>query len=143
MRLDYDPEYAVAGLALLVALCSFPYLRRLRIINRAKNPQQDGLTYEDEDGAANEDSIARFSNKAQFIAIFVIASLAIALSCAAAIFTAVKNDIGGPYSAAIPILGSWCLLCAWVSFHSRKSSLLKLTGLGTSVFAIFGRVARS
>ncbi|KAL7911960.1 P-loop containing nucleoside triphosphate hydrolase protein [Trichoderma velutinum] len=114
MRLGYDPENAVAGLALLVALCSFPYLRRLRVIARAKNPQQDGLTYEDEDGAANEDSIARFSNKAQFIAIFVIALSSIALSCAAAIFTAVQNDPQGYYSAAIPILGSWCLLFAWI-----------------------------
>ncbi|KAL6817099.1 P-loop containing nucleoside triphosphate hydrolase protein [Trichoderma sp. SZMC 28015] len=113
MRLDYDPEYAVAGLALLVALCSFPYLRRLRVITRAKNPQQDGLTYEDEDGAANEDSIARFSNKAQFIAIFVIALLAIALSCAAAIFTAVNHKFEPGYSG-IPLLGSWWLFFAWI-----------------------------
>lgn len=142
MRLDYDPEYAVAGLAFLVALCSFPYLRRLRVITRAKNPQQDGLTYEDEDGAANEDSIARFSNKAQFIAIFVIALLAIALSCAAAIFTAVNHKFEPGYSG-IPLLGSWWLFFAWVSFHGRKSSFLKLTSLDTFVFAISGRVARS
>ncbi|KAL7935404.1 P-loop containing nucleoside triphosphate hydrolase protein [Trichoderma chlorosporum] len=113
MRLHYGPEYAASGLAFLVALYSLPYLRRLVVISRSKNRQQEGLIYEDEDGAANEESVARFSNKAQFIAIFVVALSAVALSCANAIFAAVHHRFEPGYSG-IPVLGAFLLLFSWI-----------------------------
>ncbi|KAL7946055.1 P-loop containing nucleoside triphosphate hydrolase protein [Trichoderma barbatum] len=113
MRLTYQPDYAASGLALLVTLYSLPYLQRLVVITRAKNRQQDGLMYEDEDGAANEDSIARFSNKAQFITIFIIALSAIAISGADAIFTAVQHEFTFGRSG-VPLLGIFLLVPAWM-----------------------------
>jgi hypothetical protein len=123
MGLDYQPDYAASGLAFLIALCSLPSLRRLVQGSRyAKSPHQDGLVYEDEDGAASEDSMARFSNRAQFITIFIIALLALALSVADAIVTAVQQEFEFARSGT-PVFGIFLLVPAWVSPHGRGSGV--------------------
>ena len=123
MGLVYQPDYAASGLAFLIALCSLPSLRRLVQGSRyAKRPHQDGLVYEDEDGAASEDSMARFSNRAQFITIFIIALLALALSVADAIVTAVQQEFEFARSGT-PVFGMFLLVPAWVSPHGRGSGV--------------------
>ncbi|KAM0256050.1 hypothetical protein ACHAQJ_005249 [Trichoderma viride] len=110
----YQPDYAALALAILIALLSIPFFRRLVPGSKyAKNLHQDGIAYEDEDGAASEESIAQFSNKAQFIALFVIALLAIALSGADAIFTAVKQEFEFARSG-VPLLGIFLLVPGWI-----------------------------
>ncbi|PTB66969.1 P-loop containing nucleoside triphosphate hydrolase protein [Trichoderma citrinoviride] len=114
MGLVYTPDYAAAGLTLLIAVLSFPSLQKL--VKSRVHPQQrrqDGRIYEDEDGVASEDSIARFSNKVQFIAIFVINVSAIILAGADAIFTAVQH--GFTFSGSdVPLLGISLLVPAWI-----------------------------
>ncbi|KAH6603669.1 P-loop containing nucleoside triphosphate hydrolase protein [Trichoderma cornu-damae] len=114
MGLVYQPDFAASGLALLIVLCSLPFLRRLVSGSRhAKNLHQDGLPYEDEDGVASEDSTAQFSNKAQFVTIFVITLLAIAVSGADAIFTAVQQGFEFGRSETC-LLGIFLLVPAWI-----------------------------
>ncbi|KAM0477071.1 hypothetical protein ACHAPX_006030 [Trichoderma viride] len=110
----YQPDYWASGLAILIALLSIPFIRQLVTGNRnTKNLNQDGITYEDDDGVASEESAARFSNKRQFIAIFIITLLAIAVSVADAIFTAVQNGFDFSRSA-VPLLGITLLVPAWI-----------------------------
>lgn len=111
----YQPDYWASGLAILIALLSIPFIRKLVTGNRnTKNLNQDGITYEDDDGVASEESAAQFSNKRQFIAIFIITLLAIAVSVADAIFTAVQQGFDFSRSA-VPLLGITLLVPAWVS----------------------------
>ena len=121
MGLVYTPDYAAAGLTLLIAVLSFPSLQKL-VKSRAHAIQrrQDERIYEDEDGAASEDSVARFSNKAQFITIFVINVSAIVLAGADAIFTAVQHEFAFSNSN-VPLLGISLLVPAWVSLYGLTS----------------------
>lgn len=122
----YQPDYVASGLAILIALLSIPFIRKLVTGNRnAKNLNQDGITYEDDDGVASEESVARFSNKRQFIAIFIITLLAIAVSGADAIFTGVQQGFDFSRSA-VPLLGIFLLVPAWVSRNSWHILSLKL-----------------
>ncbi|KAH8129144.1 hypothetical protein FP744_10005119 [Trichoderma asperellum] len=108
-----QPDYVASGLAILIALLSIPFIRKLVTGRRnTKNLYQDGTTYEDIDGVASEDSAAQFSNKRQFIAIFTISLLAIAISGANAIFTAVQQGLDISRSA-VPLLGIFLLVPAW------------------------------
>lgn len=111
----HQPDYVASGLAILIVLLSIPFIRKLTTGSRnAKNLYQDGIKYEDDDGVASEDSAAQFSNKRQFIAIFIITVLAIAISGADAIFTAVQHGFDFSRSA-VPLLGIFLLVPAWVS----------------------------
>lgn len=114
MGLGFQPEHAAIALTSLIAVLSFSSLRKLTVNSRAQQRRQDGRLYEDEDGAASEDSIARFSNKKQFITIFVINILALVLAGADAIFTAVQHGFAFPGSG-VPLLGIYLLVPAWVS----------------------------
>ncbi|KAL7803630.1 P-loop containing nucleoside triphosphate hydrolase protein [Trichoderma aethiopicum] len=113
MGLVFQPEYAAIALISLIAVLSFSSLRKLAVNGRAQRRQQDGRLYEDEDGAATEDSIARFSNKTQFVTIFVINILAIVLAGADAILTAVQHGFAFPGSS-VPLLGIYLLVPAWI-----------------------------
>lgn len=121
-----QPDYVASGLAILIALLSIPFIRKLVTSRRnTKNLYQDGITYEDIDGVASEDSAAQFSNKRQFIAIFTISLLAIAISLANAIFTAVQQGLDISRSA-VPLLGIFLLVPAWVSCSGLHILSLKL-----------------
>jgi hypothetical protein len=115
----YQPDYVASGLAILIVLLSIPFIRQLVNGSRkAKNLPQDGIKYEDEDGVASEESAAQFSNKRQFIAIFIITVLAIAISIADAIFTAVQQGLDFSHSA-VPLLGLILLVPAWVGRNAQ------------------------
>lgn len=119
MELVYRPDDAALGLTILIALYSLPAIRTLAIGGwRAKNPNRDGILYEDEDGVASDDSIGRFSNTPQFIAIFIFALSALGLSIADAIFTAVREDFESVRSG-VSLLGIFLLVPAWVGHHYR------------------------
>lgn len=123
----YQPDYVASGLAILIALLSIPFLRKLVTGSRnAKALNQDGITYEDVDGVASQDSAAQFSNKRQFIAIFIITVLAIAISGAEAIFTAVQQGFDLSRSA-VPLLGISLLVPVWVCCNRLHILSLKLT----------------
>jgi hypothetical protein len=115
-------DYVALGLAILIALLSLPFFQKLIRSRYAKNLHQDGIAYEDEDGVASEDSVAQFSNKAQFITIFIINILAIALSFADAIFTAVQQDFKFTRSG-VPVMGIFLLVPSWVSHNNRMSGV--------------------
>ena len=120
MEFVYRPDDAALGLTILIVLYSLPSIRTLAVGGwRAKNPNHDGLLYEDEDGVASEDSMARFSNTAQFITIFILSLLALGVSIGEAIFTAVHEDFEFTRSG-VPLLGIWLLVPAWVSKHDRR-----------------------
>lgn len=123
----YQPDYVASGLAILIAFLSIPFIRKLVVTGsrNVKNLSQDGIKYEDDDGVASEDSTAQFSNKRQFIAIFIITLLAIAVSVADAIFTAVQHGFDFSRSAT-PLLGIILLVPAWVSRNALHILSLKL-----------------
>ena len=115
MELVYQPNDAALALTILIALFSLPSIRTLIVRgSRVKNPNHERALYEDEDGIASEDSEAQFSNKPQFIAIFIFALLGLGFSIADAIFTAVQEHFEFVRSG-VPILGIWLLVLAWAS----------------------------
>ena len=123
MELVYRPDDAAIGLTIWIALYSLPSIRTLAVgAWRVKNPNRDGILYRDEDGIASEDSMARFSNTAQFITIFIFALSALSLSIADAIFTVVKEDFEFLRSGA-SLLGIFLLVPAWVSHRYRISGI--------------------
>jgi hypothetical protein len=115
MELVYRQGDATLGLTILIVLYSLPAIRTLAVGGwRAKNTNRNGLMYEDEDGVASKESMARFSNKAQFVTIFTIAVLALGLSIAEAIFTVVEQDFEFARSG-VPLLEILLLVPGWVS----------------------------
>lgn len=144
MGVILQPDYAAAALTLIIAVLSFSSLQKLVVNSRAQQRRQDGRIYEDEDGAASEDSIARFSNKVQFIIIFAINISAIVLAGAEAIFTAVQNGFAIAGSD-MPLLGIYLLVPAWVSFYRRALGgvIVKLTSPDIPAFATFYGGSRS
>lgn len=115
MELMHRHGDAALALTLLVVLYSLPAIRALAVGGWAtRNPHRDGLMYEDEDGVATKESMARFSNKAKFVTIFTIVVLALGLSITEAIITAVQQDFDIARSD-VPLLEIVLLVPAWVS----------------------------
>ncbi len=56
-----------------------------------KNPNHDQELYKDEDGIASAESMARFSNKLQFIIIFAVAVIGLGLSIANVVYTIIEE----------------------------------------------------
>ena len=123
MELVYQPAYAASGLTLLIAFCSSTSIRRLILGKQCtKLDYHDAVAYEDEDGVASEESIAQFSNKAQFITIFALAFAALGLSAADAIFTVVHRDLNLAHSGT-PLLGVFLLFPSWVNIYAHSLGL--------------------
>jgi hypothetical protein len=113
----FKPDELALGLTIVIALWTLPSIRSLSKAQanwRVKNPNLDDKLYEDEDGTATEDSMAQFSNKTQFVIIFVVTLAGLAISIADAIFTAVKENFVFKRSGA-SLLTIWLLTPAWVS----------------------------
>jgi hypothetical protein len=121
MKDGLKPDEIALGLTIVIALFTVPSLRSLGKANsRVKNPNHDDTLYEDEDGVATKDSMAQFSNKTQFMIIFIVALAGLAISIADAIFTAVKEGFIFARSE-VPLLGIWLLIPAWVSHEANNS----------------------
>lgn len=112
------------ALATFVLIYSIPSLWSLvtgswRVV---KHPNHEAL-YEDEDGAATTESTKEFSNKTQFIIIFVVVVIGLALSIADFVFfTTRKLHIleGAPSGSGDDndVLGIVLLVPAWVKCQS-------------------------
>lgn len=88
-----DPGYVDYALTSFIFVYSIPSIWSLvtgswRVV---KNPNHGDAVYEDEDGAASEESTKEFSNKTQFTTIFVIAVIGLAFSIADFVFIATRK----------------------------------------------------
>ena len=109
-----NTSYAVF---VLTAVFTLPSISRLaKRPWRVKTTNDDGI-YEDEDGKATKESMAKFSNKAQFAVIFAAASIGLAVSFALAIFATVRRETS---FSDLCLTQLWLLFPAWV----RKKLLL-------------------
>ena len=126
-----DPVDVAYTLAIFIIIYSIPSIWSLvtgswRVV---KNPNHGEALYEDEDGAATIESTKEFSNKTQFIIIFVVAMIGLALSIADFVFlTTRKLHIfdGSPSENGNDnnFLGIALLVPAWVKCHSHRSANL-------------------
>ena len=96
---------------ILTAIFSIPSIFRL-----AKRPwrgkvAKDGV-YEDEDGAATEESMEKFSVKRLFAVIYGITGTGLAISFALAVFATVRRSSS---FSEICLTQLWLLFPAWVS----------------------------
>ena len=101
---------------LLTAIFSVPSIFRL-----AKRPWRSKITkdgvYEDEDGAATEQSMEKFSVKRLFAVIYGVTGTGLAISFALAVFATVRR--GNSFSE-ICLTQLWLLFLAWVSEESLR-----------------------
>lgn len=97
----------------LTALSTVPSLWRLAKRTRRVKTTNEPELYEDEDGAATEESQARFSTKRQWIAIFVVVSLALATSLGLAIVATVRKSQS--HYSGLSVVQAWLLFPLWVS----------------------------
>lgn len=126
-----DPVDVAYALAIFLLVHSIPSIWSLvtgkwRVV---KNPNHGEALYEDADGAATTQSTNEFSNKTQFIIIFVASVTGLALSVADLVFltTQKPNTINSapPKSwGQSTALGVVLLVPAWVKFCSYRSSNL-------------------
>jgi hypothetical protein len=96
---------------ILTAIFTFPSISRL-----AKRPwrvkvAKDGV-YEDEDGTATEESMAKYSTKPLFALIYGFTSTGLAVSFALAVFATVRR--ANSFSE-LCVTQLWLLFPAWVS----------------------------
>ena len=95
----------------VIALFSLPSLWRLARAPWRVNIPKIPTLYEDEDGVATEESMARFSIKRQFVAIFLAAPVGIATSFCLAVWATVLKDS----FSELTLVQLWLLFAAWVS----------------------------
>lgn len=110
---------------LFIALSTVPSIRRLTKTLRQVKPPNDTALYEDEDGVATEESMAKYSTKYSFTVIFGATSLGLAIAFGAAIFASVARE--NPLSD-LCVTQLWLLSAAWV----RKSVRCHPRGLADS-----------
>lgn len=110
---------------ILTAIFTVPSISRLaKRPWRVKTTNDDGI-YKDEDGAATEESMAKFSNKAQFAVILGATGVGLAVSFALAIFATVRRENS---FSELSFTQIWLLFPAWVrnGFIPAPGSLLTL-----------------
>ena len=95
----------------LTAVFTIPSVSRLiKRPWRVKSTNNDAL-YEDEDGVATEESMAKYSTKAHFAVIFGAAGLGLAVAFALAVFATVRRENG---FTDLCLTQLWLLFPAWV-----------------------------
>ncbi|KAF8859695.1 hypothetical protein BDZ45DRAFT_801381 [Acephala macrosclerotiorum] len=133
MGLAPDPVDVAYALAIFVLIYSIPSIWSLitgswRVV---KNPNHGEALYEDKDGAATVESTKEFSNKTQFIIIFVVAVIGLALSIGDFVFlTTSKLHIfdGSPSDNGDDnnVLGIVLLVPAWFLLLLQLFSISRL-----------------
>jgi hypothetical protein len=103
-------EWSYGTLVLVILLSTGSIVRLAKGSWRAK-ASNNGL-YEDEDGAATEDSAIQFSSKRPFIFVWVAVAAGLAFSFSLAVVATIQRDesFAGPYLARL-----WQIFTAWVS----------------------------
>jgi hypothetical protein len=118
MRLTPQLEDVAIALTIFVFLFTITSIRSLAKGNwRVKNANHDQALYEDEDGAASTESAEAFSNKLQFILIFVFAVVGLGLSVADSVFALVEA-VSSTSSSNPRHVGIFLLFPAWVRPNS-------------------------
>lgn len=101
---------------ILIGLFTIP--TAWRFIRNFKSPRVTNheALYEDKDGVATEESMAKYSTKRQFVIVFTSLTVGLLASFGLAVFaTVVKNEFS--HSAFTHI---WLLFVSWVSLNCRK-----------------------
>ena len=111
MAIDSSIAYTSYASFILTTLFSIPFISRLaKRPWRVKSTNEEVL-YKDEDGTATEESMAKYSTKAQFASISVAAGVGLAVSFAVAVFATVRR---GNLSSNLRLIQLWLLFPAWV-----------------------------
>ncbi|KAI9739929.1 MAG: hypothetical protein M1818_004985 [Claussenomyces sp. TS43310] len=95
----------------LIALFTIPSVWRSAKSIRRSKPTNHGSLYQDRDGAATEESTARYSIKRLLILIFIGVFLGLTVSFALAVFATVESSLF--YDAEVTT-GVWELFSSWV-----------------------------
>lgn len=117
---------------IIIAISTIPSIPRLARRRRVK-PANDGKLYEDADGAATEESMARYSTKWFYIASLALGVLGLATSLALAIYVTVERHTHFHLS----LTQVWLLFISWVFMlvqltdTALESSLILRFQLGT------------
>jgi hypothetical protein len=107
---------------ILTAIFTIPAISRLaKRPWRVKSTNEGDGIYEDKDGRATEESMAKYSTKAQFAVIFAASSIGLATSFALAIFATVRRE---NQFSELSLVQLWMLFAAWV----RKQFIPGLEG---------------
>ena len=110
-------EDVAIALTIFIFLFTIPSILSLvRGTWRTKKDPLDQALYEDEDGAASAETADRFSNKIQFLLIFLIALIGLGLSIADTVFTAIDSK-STTASSSPRHVGIYLLFPAWVSIE--------------------------
>jgi hypothetical protein len=96
---------------ILTAIFTIPSISRIAKRPWRVNIANDGV-YEDEDGAATEESMAKFSTKRLFAVIYGVTGTGLAISFALAVFATVQR--ANSFSE-LCLTQLWLLFPAWVS----------------------------
>lgn len=125
--MDSNTENVVYASAILTALFTIPSIRRLaKSSSRVKGANQDAV-YEDVDGAATEESMAEYSTKGAFIAIFIAATLGLATSFAEAVYSTIERRHFT--SSRLPLTQVWLLFTIWVSYDIQHAKIFNVDSL--------------
>ncbi|PYI02730.1 P-loop containing nucleoside triphosphate hydrolase protein [Aspergillus sclerotiicarbonarius CBS 121057] len=108
MEFSIAPDEVAVVLFVLIFLGTLPPAWRL-LRTRSKTPTFEDIRHEDQDGAATKESMAQFSNKPQFIVLFVFGLCGLGLSFAHLVIAAVNAH--GEKNVAV---GIWLLPPAWL-----------------------------
>lgn len=109
-----NPDDAALAFFILITLITIPSVRRIFKAGWSKkNPHYGDTIYEDEDGIANKESMASFTNTPQFIVIFVITCVGLGLSIADMVYTALELVKFKNLAGSTPVLGIWLLIPSW------------------------------
>lgn len=99
------------GSIVIIAISTIPSIVRLAKRRRVK-AANDGKLYEDADGVATEESMARYSTRHLYTITLVLAALGVATSLAHAIYATVEKNHDFSKLALTQV---WLLFAAWVS----------------------------
>ena len=109
-----DSSIATTSYAFFILTAIFTIPSTIRLAQRpwrAKSTNDGDGIYEDKDGRATEESMAKYSTKAQFAVMFAASAMGLAISFALAVFAAVRTE--NPFSE-LSVVQLWLLFAAWV-----------------------------
>jgi hypothetical protein len=107
-------EDVAIALTIFIFFFTIPSIRSLaKGTWRAKKDPLDQALFEDEDGAASAETADQFSNKVQFLLIFLIALIGLGLSIADTVFTIIDSN-SSTASSSPRHIGIYLLFPTWV-----------------------------
>ncbi|KAH8588532.1 ABC bile acid transporter [Bisporella sp. PMI_857] len=112
MNVELTAVSAVSSVSfVLIALSTIPSVWRLAKHTRHVGAANETALYEDEDGVATEESMARFNTKWHFRGIFAVVGAGLITSLGTAIAVAVRKNVGYPDLALAQL---WLLFPSWI-----------------------------